>query len=286
MIYDVHAHVFPDKIARRAGDMISKFYDLAVPHDGTVQTLFELGDLAGIDRFLVHSVALTPHNVASINTFIAGTAREHSSRATGFFTLHPDMEKGDMERAFRDALDNGLKGLKVHPDMQSFALDEQRADRMFAMCEGVCPVLIHTGDKRYRYSNPDQTKTLLRKHPRLIVIGAHFGGWSEWQKACRELSGENLYVDTSSSFYALNDDEIREAIAAFGEDRVLFGSDYPMWSPVDEMSRLRALSLDKQAEEKIMGGNLSRLLGETSPARESCRGYSDHHGIRRQHGQG
>ncbi len=262
MVYDVHAHVFPEKIALRAGEMISRFYGLPVPHDGTAATLFSLSDKAGVDRCLIHSVALTPRNVASINAFIADVAREHAARVTGFFTLHPDMETADMERAFRDALDAGLKGLKVHPDMQAFALDDPRADRMFALCEGVCPALIHTGDRRYHYSNPDQTKRLLKRRPRLTVIGAHFGGWSEWREAQRTLAGENLYVDTSSSQYALNDDELRAAISAFGEEHVLFGSDYPMWDPGDELRRIRALSLGDAAEEKILGGNLARLLGE------------------------
>ncbi len=264
MVYDVHAHVFPEKIAARAGDMISRFYGLPVQYDGTVQTLFSLGDAAGIDRFLVHSVALTPHNVASINTFIAGIAQKYPSRATGFFTLHPDMETPDMERAFSDALDSGLKGLKVHPDMQKFALSDDRADRMFSLCEGVCPALIHTGDKRFHFSNPDQTKALLKRHPRLTVIGAHMGGWSEWREARETLAGENLYVDTSSSFYALDDEEILHAIEAFGADRVLFGSDYPMWSPGDELRRFHALGLAPDVEGQILSGNLLRLLGETA----------------------
>jgi predicted TIM-barrel fold metal-dependent hydrolase len=83
-----------------------------------------------------------------------------------------------------------------------------------------------------------------------------------WQEAARQLAGnyENLWVDCSSSFFALNKDEARDLIHAYGADRVLFGTDYPMWSPTEELKVFRSLELDPQEEQAILWNNAARLF--------------------------
>jgi predicted TIM-barrel fold metal-dependent hydrolase len=259
-IYDVHAHIFPDKIAERASEAIGGFYSLDMAANGTVSTLLEMGEKAGINKYMVHSVAVVPKNVIHINDFILSVAMSDPKRFTGFLTLHPEMD--NMEAELERALRQGLKGVKIHPDMQKFALDAKETDKLFAICEGVCPVLIHTGDPRYNYSNPEQMARVMKAHPRLTAICAHLGGWGEWKDAAKVLADKNVYVDTSSSLYALTPDEARKAIEAYGYERVLFGTDYPMWDPSEELVRFHALDLPTEAEEMILGKNLLRLLGE------------------------
>ena len=84
-IFDAHCHIYPLDIAPRAVAGVDAFYDgLPVkPRDGTAQTLLETGREAGISRFLVHSVATTPHQVGSINRFIAAQAASSGGRLTG-----------------------------------------------------------------------------------------------------------------------------------------------------------------------------------------------------------
>lgn len=60
MIIDAHAHIFPDKIASRAADGISSFYDIPVRFDGSVGQLLEINRKAGVDRAIVQSVATVP----------------------------------------------------------------------------------------------------------------------------------------------------------------------------------------------------------------------------------
>ena len=56
-IIDSHAHIYPDKIARKAAVVIGQFYDISMDCDGSVEGLIKTGKRAGIGRFLVHSVA-------------------------------------------------------------------------------------------------------------------------------------------------------------------------------------------------------------------------------------
>ena len=103
---------------------------------------------------------------------------------------------------------------------------------------------MHMGDNRYDFSSPERLTNLIRQVPDLIVIAAHFGGYTMWEEASHILAGmPNLYTDCSSSFFALDDRTAVEIIRRYGADRVLFGTDYPMWRAEDEIGHLLSLGL-------------------------------------------
>ena len=257
-IFDAHCHIYPAIIAQKAAAATAKFYEgLGITLDGTVQTLFSHS--GEITMHLVQSVATTQLQVHSVNNFIAREVAQFPDRLYGFGTLHQESSSEDI----RQILDLGLHGVKLHPDIQRFELDDPR---IFALCEELeandLTLLIHTGDDRFDFSNPNRLIPLLRAFPKLKVIGAHFGGHTMWQEAARQLAGnyENLWVDCSSSFSALNKEEARDLIHAYGADRVLFGTDYPMWSPKEELKVFRSLELDPQEEQAILWDNAARLF--------------------------
>lgn len=258
-IIDAHAHIFPDKIAQKASVGIGSFYSLHMEFDGSVGTLLKQGQECGIDGFVVQSVATTVHQVESINNFICDTVNANKGRLFGFATLHPDMPnpKDEVDRVIA----MGFKGIKLHPDFQQFALDSDKAFRLFDAIGGRLPVLVHTGDKRYKYSNPDLMLTAALKYPEINFIAAHFGGWDEWEAAEQKLCGiKNVWVDSSSSFYAMSEDEALRLIYKFGIDRVFFGTDFPMWSAIDEISFAERLKLSVEEKEMLMWKNISDFL--------------------------
>ena len=258
-IIDSHCHIYPDKIAQKASDATGHFYDLPASLDGKISTLLEHGERAGIEHFVVQSVATTPHQVSSINNFIAQAVAESDGRFTGLGTLHPDSE--DMAADVDEIIALGLKGVKLHPDIQKVQLDDPRMHKIYALCEGRLPILLHTGDNRYDYSNTNRLIPILEQYPRLTVIGAHFGGWSMWEDATAALCKfPNLLVDCSSSLYAISPERARELILAYGTDRVLFGTDYPLWAPEEELARFMAVDLSEQQREDILYNNAARLF--------------------------
>ena len=168
-VFDAHCHIYPAKIARKAAQTTAAFYDYTGETlDGTVQTLFAHGD--GITKFLVQSVATRPDQVQHINEFIAREVAQFPDRLYGFGALHPDSPTLEEDIAHLRAL--GLHGVKLHPDIQGFRLDDPRCFALAEQCEGVLPLLLHTGDSRYDFSNPNRLIPLLRRFPRLTVIGS------------------------------------------------------------------------------------------------------------------
>ncbi len=259
-VIDSHCHIYPEKIAARAVGGTDNFYGVVSACKGTTADLLECGKESGIDRFIIQSVATTPKQVKSINEFIADSVKEHPEKFTGLGTLHPESEdiKGDIDHL----IELGLKGVKLHPDIQAFKLDDYRLLKIYEICEEKgLKMLLHTGDKRYDYSNPNRLLPLLKIYKNLIFIGAHFGGYSIWDEASKKLSGiENFYVDCSSTFGFVEKQTAKELIKRYTADKILFGTDYPMWNGKKELEYLFSLGLDKTQLESILNINAKKIF--------------------------
>lgn len=259
-VIDAHCHIYPDKIAVAATANTDKFYNVTANHDGKVSTLFSLKETSGIDHFIVQSVATTPKQVNSINEFIARSVEENKDCMTGLGTLHPD--SADMKEDVRHIVELGLHGVKLHPDIQQFAIDDKRCMKIYELCEQEgLPVLMHTGDNRYDYSNPNRLIPVCEAFPSLTIVGAHMGGWSIWEQACNELKGiPNLYFDCSSTLPWIGAMKAKELILEHGIDRVLFGSDYPMWDPGSELRQVLLMGLSEEENRKLLSENARRIF--------------------------
>ena len=259
-VIDSHCHIYPEKIAERAVKGTDDFYSAASQCKGTVDDLIKRGNMAGIDRFVVQSVATTPKQVTSINEFIAASVREAPDRLIGLGTLHP--ESDDLAADIRHILDLGFKGVKLHPDIQQFKIDDYRCLKIYELCEREgLPILMHTGDYRYDFSNPNRLLPILKIYTSLTVIGAHLGGWSVWDEAARTLCDvPNLWVDCSSCFGFISRERVEELIKCYGADKVLFGTDYPMWTPDKEIETFLKMDLSERDRKKIFSENAIKLF--------------------------
>ena len=259
-VIDSHCHIYPEKIAEKAVAGTDNFYGENSVGTGTVSNLLSLGKEAGVDHFIVQSVATTPKQVKSINEFIAKEVENSGGLMTGLGTLHPDSV--DIKADVKHLLELGLKGVKLHPDIQAFKIDDYRCLKIYELCEEKgLPILMHTGDNRYDYSNPNRLLPILEIYKGLTVIGAHLGGWSIWDEAVEVYRNmPNFYVDCSSSFPYLKPETAKEIIRKYGADKVLFGTDYPMWSPKREIEYFMGLSLDESEINSIMNMNAKKLF--------------------------
>ena len=259
-VMDAHCHVYPATIASKAVGGTDAFYGVTSVYDGTVETLLEKEMAAGVDHCVIQSVATTPKQVKSINEFIARTVGEGEGRFTGLGTLHPD--SADLAGDVQHILELGLRGVKMHPDIQAFRIDDERCQKIYALCqEHRLPVLLHTGDDRYDYSNPNRLLPMLEKFQDLTFIGAHLAGYSIWEEACDKLGhAPNLYVDCSSSFFRLSAEKAEELMHRWGADRVLFGTDYPMWAADKELATLLSMHFTAEEFRKILWDNAYNLF--------------------------
>lgn len=80
--------------------------------------------------------------------------------------------------------------------------------------------------------------------------------------ALEYLEDENCYVDTSSALEFLGPRRTVEIARAYGIERVMFGSDFPMWSPVNEYNMLAAMPFTEDEFEAITWHNAQRFIGQ------------------------
>jgi predicted TIM-barrel fold metal-dependent hydrolase len=259
MVIDFHTHIYPEKISAKVMVNLFEFYKIPIQMDGIVRTLLKNGRTGGIDRFVVFSPAAVPEQVQNINNFIAAVCREHPE-LIGFGTLHQDMQNPVDE--IRRIAELGLKGIKLHPDIQRFNIDDDCMMEMYAALEGRLPVIFHTGDYRYSFSHPSRLARVLDNFPKLTTVAAHFGGWSLFDIAMDYLHDRFCYFDVSSSLPFLGKRRARELIRVYGAERFLFGSDYPMWNPTACLTDFLDLNLSGTEKDLILYKNALAILGE------------------------
>ncbi|MCL1890596.1 MAG: amidohydrolase family protein [Coriobacteriia bacterium] len=257
-VVDIHCHIYPDKIAAKAVESVGRFYNIEMSGEGSVKNLLKIQDEAHINYSLVHSVALKAENVTGINNFIAEQAALHPS-LIGFATMHHDFPT--MEQEIERAISLDLKGFKLHPDSQGVYVDDERLMRFYEMLEGRLPLMLHCGDYRWDYSHPRRIQQVLQAFPKLTVNAAHFGGWSLFDLAVEYLESENCFLDVSSASVYLGARRTTELIRIYGVKRILFGSDYPMWNPREELERFMLNDLTEQERELVLWRNAESYLG-------------------------
>ena len=247
---DFHCHVYPDAIAPKAADNVRQFYNgLGNPAiDGRVETLLDRGTRAGTEKFVILPVAVRPSRTRHINDFILEQAAAQP-RFFGFGTVHAGME--NITGEVRYIMDQGLRGLKMHPDYQLFPIDDPRLFPVYEMIGEKLPVIFHMGDQRYDYSHPARLRKLLELFPRLRVIAAHFGGYTMYREAEQYLKDKNCFFDVSSSLMFMEPGVAEGYINRYGAERFVYGSDFPMWDPVEEMERFQRLKLTDGQKEQI-----------------------------------
>lgn len=258
-IIDCHCHIYPEKIAEKASESIGKFYSLPMAYHGTAAEMIKYREEAGITHSVVFSVATKPSQTRSINKFIAEEIETYPNLC-GLGAAHPDSE--DVEGDIQNILDLGLKGVKLHPDIQGIAIDDPRCYKIYEFClKNGLLLLLHMGDMRYDFSRPERLVKVLKLFPGIKVIGAHFGGWGIWKEAEEILrTYRDFWVDCSSSLAFLSKNEALRIIRAYGADRVLFGTDYPMWEFKAELERFNALDLTADERQKILWQNAEALF--------------------------
>ena len=260
-IIDFHTHIYPDKIAGKAADSIAEFYRLKGDGlVGSVDNLLKLEKEAGVSQAAVLPVAMKPGQTHHVNEFIQKTTREHDN-LIGFGTVHAAME--DLLEEGQYLIDNGYRGIKIHPDMQQFPIDDLRLYPFYDLIQGKLPILFHMGDSRFNYSNPVKLRIIMDKFPRLTCIAAHLGGLDMYDIAYDNFRDKDCCLDISSVLRFSPPEEVLKWIRTYGAERMIFGTDFPLWNPVHEVKTFQSLGLTDRELEQVGHQTAERILSLT-----------------------
>lgn len=263
MIIDFHAHCFPDKIAEKAIAVLAK--NAGTPYhvyDGTARGLIETLRRENADKAVVLNIATNAHQQASVNDFAISLLQY--PQLIPFGSVYPD------SKSWSEELDRlaaaGIKGIKFHPEYQSFFVDEKRMLPIYEKIGSLGMITtFHSGFdlgylKPFRCT-PQRLKNILPAFGGAPVVAAHMGGISELYDTLELLCDEDIYLDTAYVSGTTAPKMARAIIDALGVDRVLMGSDLPWVSIKNTVGFIDCLDLSEVDRAKLLGGNACRLLG-------------------------
>ncbi len=267
MVIDFHTHAFPDRIYERTikilEENILKYggYEYHAFGSGNIDGLIHNMKNEAISASLVLPIATAPKQTDNINKFAAlinGVNNLYS-----FGSLHPDCE--DIDSTLEQIAGLGLKGIKLHPEYQSFYIDSDISLKILKKCEelGLYTVL-HTGLDHGcpppLHCTPDRLKNVLGFVSGKYIIAAHMGAWSMWEEAQKHIIGTPILIDTCFSLHLLDKKTAYDMIKAHGVENVLFGSDWPWYSQKAAYDQLCALGLTTTELNTICELNPRRIL--------------------------
>lgn len=261
-IIDVHTHIWPDKISVRAADNIVNYYDLARQGDGSVDGLFKGAEGLANVRFVISSATLRP-DVAHArvgNDYLLETAKG-DNRFIPLSSFHPFMGFDEAVSELERTKALGSKGIKLHSDFQKFYVDDANALEIYKEAARLkMPILFHVGDPNTDFSTPKRIRNILEKIPELTIIAAHMCGYGVWEDAKEYLIGTPVYTDTSEARLGMDANGLYELIERHGIDKVMFGSDYPLWNTKFTFDELNECLFTEEEKDKIFCGNAKKVF--------------------------
>lgn len=264
MIIDFHTHIFPDKLAERAITKLSAIGGIPAYSDGKADSLLESMRQNGIQKSVVLNVATNAEQVDNVNRF-ALYIQENYENLIPFGSLHPVCE--NPKAIIKTLKDNGIKGLKLHPDYVGTPVDDERFAPVFAAADELdMTVVIHTGwdfvSPNFVHASADAILKVINRFPQLKLVCAHFGNNRFWDEVIRKLCGKRLYFDTSLACerFGMTKETAETIIKNHDDEKILFGSDMP-WCKTGEVKEfIDSLDLTGAQREKIYYKNAVKLL--------------------------
>ncbi|MEU8347218.1 amidohydrolase family protein [Spirillospora sp. NPDC048832] len=276
---DVHVHVESD--AHGHLSLPDEFLEASAKYFGGAHPTPGVHEIAAYYRerrtaavvFTVDTEKATGHPALS-NEEIADAAAEHPDVLIPFASIDPAKGRAGA-RTFRRLIEErGVRGIKFHPSLQGFAPNDRSAYPLLeAAAEHGVPALFHTGQTgigagmpggggiRLGLSNPMLLDDVAADLPDLTIIMAHPS--FPWQDEALAVATHkpNVYIDLSGWSPKYFPPQLVRYAGGLLQDKVLFGSDYPVITPDRWRDDFAKLEIKPHVRPKILKDNAVRALG-------------------------
>jgi predicted TIM-barrel fold metal-dependent hydrolase len=189
---------------------------------------------------------------------IAEACSAYPGRLHGFLRLHPAYLEQSKRLLTRAVTQLDFRGLKLHPvSTLQHPGGAETIDLVRHAGELGVPTLFHCGDEPL--STPLSIARTAAACPDSVIVLGHMGGYFHVDEAIDVAERfPNVVLETSAMPYP---DKIVAAVRRIGAERVVFGSDGPVSSPLLERHKVVISSLGDDGAGLVLGGNAERMLG-------------------------
>lgn len=256
--------------------------------DPTGEGLLASMEEAGIDFTCICAVddaaneILTTELAQTQNKIVGSIAQNNPKKVMALAGIDPRRPDAPdmMKQCFEEF---GMGGLKYHPDYGYYPAGPESYKLLEIVQENGGILLSHTGPlrppSRCKYAEPGLLADLAVDFPDLKVIAAHMGliNWRPW--AALASHQPTLYGDLAMwdvfafGHYDMFCRQLRDLIDCAGIEKVLFGTDNPIFGIIEPTKNWVQLIKDlpkdapdgitftQEEVDAILGGNAASLLG-------------------------
>jgi predicted TIM-barrel fold metal-dependent hydrolase len=277
---DVHVHIESDGHGHFSLDdelMDASAAYFKAGHDRTpslerIADLYRSLNMAAV-VFTVDASTATGHQALS-SADIADAAAAHSDVLIPFGSVDPLRGAAAVAQARSLVTDHGVRGFKFHPSLQNFAPNDAAFYPLWAQIESLgVPALFHSGQTgigaglpggrgiKLRLSDPMLVDDVAADFPALTVILAHPS--VPWAASSISMATHksNVFIDLSGWSPKYFPPELVRAANSLLQDKVLFGTDFPLLTPERWLRDFDTLDIKPAVRPKILKDNAVRLLG-------------------------
>lgn len=222
-------------------------------------------DAAGIERLCL-TAWYRPGLAIADNDRIAQFIAAYPTRFVGIAGV--DLEKPvaavrELDRAVREL---GFKALRVIPWLWKLPPNDRLYYPLYVKCIELdipfCTQVGHTGPLM-----PSETgrpipyiDEVALTFPELRIVGGHIGyPWTD-EMIALAWKHEHVYIDTSAYLPRYYPPQLLHFINTYGQDKVLFGTNFPMLALDQCAKQAQALELKPAVREKFLAGNARRVF--------------------------
>ncbi|SDH03326.1 amidohydrolase family protein [Nonomuraea jiangxiensis] len=207
------------------------------------------------------------------NEEVARACADNADVLIPFAGVDPWKGRVAVRQARRLVEEHGVRGFKLHPNLQAFFPNDRMAYELYeTITELQVPVLFHTGQTgigagvpggggvRLKYSNPLHVDDVAADFPDLTIILAHPS--FPWQDEALAVATHKprVHIDLSGWSPKYFPPQLVQYANTLLQDKVLFGSDYPLISPDRWLADFANLPIKDEVRPKILKHNAARLL--------------------------
>lgn len=255
-----------DQLVPEVRRLLERSGTAAVLHTGVdIDETLAAMDAAGIERLMICAWH-RPGTWVISNDDVAQVVGQHPERFSGVASVdleHPMAALAELDRAVTDL---GFNALRVIPWLWQRPPDDRLYYPLYASCVELgipfCTQVGHTGPAMP--SEPGRPVPYLDRvaldFPELTIVAGHIGHpWTE------EMIGlawkhDNVYIDTSAHAPHYYPPALLHFIATYGQDKVLFGTNFPQLPLERCAEEARSLDLPAGPSAKFLAGNARRVF--------------------------
>ncbi len=233
-----------------------------------------IGDYISLmDKFEIDKAIIVSFNITTAfgicmvtNDDIAAFEAQYPNRLIGFGCI--DVPAPDAMEQLDYAINSlELRGIKLAPPVQMFDISDKRYDPLWKKMVDKNVILWTHGGHQFstkgsvaKYGHPMLIDDLAMRHENLTIIIGHMGTPWFWDTYSVVLRNPNVYVDISAHPELYNHFPWDAYTKYSLEDKVLFGSDYPLcqWNTI--LPAINVLPISEGFKKKILGVSAAKLL--------------------------